>query len=47
MVAKKKRKRDPKTWKDNKRKTASLKGEAYVSTSGRTVTSKITGSSCG
>ncbi|CAH1968225.1 unnamed protein product [Acanthoscelides obtectus] len=42
-----KRKRNPKVWKDNKRKTAALKGEAYVSTSGKRVAPKSSGSPCG
>ncbi|CAH1971130.1 unnamed protein product [Acanthoscelides obtectus] len=41
------RKRNPKVWKDNKRKTAALKGEAYVSTSGKRVAPKSSGSPCG
>nr|CAH7716842.1 unnamed protein product [Callosobruchus chinensis] len=47
LYGSKKRKRDPETRKDNKRKTVSLEGEAYVSTSGRTVAPKTTGSSFG
>nr|CAI5821872.1 unnamed protein product [Callosobruchus analis] len=44
----KRRKKQPHEWKQNKRKQARLRGEEYVSTSGKTISRKMVGeiSSC-